>query len=142
VIDKLEVIAVKSIAMRDGEYFYRKVCRYYSEKFHTPLTQVYDLPWPFVFQNYIEHIVENNRDRKGIYELAIDVCYPEKREEEKQAEEDWYKQLEKDEQEKTRLEKEKALKAKEAAQKKDKEPDIEMTQSDFSHLEEEMEEDS
>ena len=47
-IDQLELLALKSIALKDPEYFNRKVCRYYSEKFHTPLAEVYKLPWAFV----------------------------------------------------------------------------------------------
>lgn len=139
-IDKIEAISIKSTALKDGEYFYRKVCRYYSEKFHTPLLQVYDIPWPFVFQNYIEHVVETNRSRKEIYELAIDVCYPEKRQQEKEADDKWLKEIEKEEQEKTRLEKE-ALAAKQKSTNKPEEPEIEMGAFHFSHLENEMEED-
>ena len=77
-INELEILAIKSVALKDPEYFYRRVCRYYSEKFHTPLTEVYKLAWPFVFNNYLEHVIETNNTKEDVYNLAIDICYPEK----------------------------------------------------------------
>lgn len=78
-IDKLEIIALKSIALNDPEYFTRKICRYYSEHFYTPLAEVYKLPWGFVLNNYLEHIIEKNNSKDDIYDLCIDILYPEKK---------------------------------------------------------------
>jgi hypothetical protein len=139
-IDQLELLALKSIALKDPEYFNRKVCRYYSQNFHTPLEQVYKLPWAFVFNNYIEHIIENNNTKENIYDLCIDLFYPEKKkvenflgefeseEEELQA---WIKKIE--------AEEEKKRKAK-AVEEIVPEPEINMESSNFAHLEEEMDE--
>lgn len=139
-IDQLELLALKSIALKDPEYFNRKVCRYYSQNFHTPLEDVYKLPWAFVFNNYIEHIIENNNTKENIYDLCIDLFYPEKKkvenflgefeseEEELQA---WIKKIEAEEEQKR---KSKTL------EEPQLEPEIKLESSTFAHLEEEMDE--
>ena len=135
-IDKLETLAIKSVALKDSEYFYRRVCRYYSANFHTPLIEVYDLPWTFVFTNYLEHIIETNNSQADVYELAIDICYPEK----KVTEEDEINKRIKEIEAEEAAKREKVKKAKEEALKKEEEV-IEIDNTSFSHLEEEMEED-
>ena len=157
-IDKLELLAVKSIALKDPEYFQRRVCRYYSEKFHTPLMEVYGLPWVFVFNNYIEHLIETNNGKEDIYNLAIDICYPEKREKMEEETEEWIKQIETQEQAKREAKQKKMEKEKIAKQKAQENPHIEqegfdeenphidnqeihMGEDTFSHLDEDMESD-
>ena len=142
-IDQLEILALKAVALRDPEYFQRKVCRYYSEKFHTPLMEVYELPWPFVFTNYLEHVIEVNNGTKEIYDLAVQVCYPEMVEEEEAAIQRRIKEIEEEEQRKREKHKKKVeeRKAQEAAKQNPhtEEPEIMMESSSFEHLEEEME---
>lgn len=130
-IDQLETLTIKAIALKDSEYFYRKVCRYYSEKFHTPLLQVYDLPWVFVLNNYLEHVIETNNNKEDIYNLAIEICYPEKKVEEEQELEDWIKKIEREEEEK--------LKAKQSPHTEKEPQEISIDSTSFSHLDEEME---
>lgn len=134
-INHLELLALKAIALKDPEYFNRKVCRYYSEKFHTPLEDVYKLPWAFVYTNYIEHIIETNNTNDSIYRLSIDMFYPEKKKVEnfmgefdsEEAElQAWINKIESEEIEKRKKKEEEAK------------PDIQMSESNFSHLEEEM----
>ena len=150
-INELEVLALKSVALKDAEYFTRKVCRYYSEKFHTPLADVYNLPWAFVFTNYIEHIIETNNTKEDIYNIAIDVFYPEKKrvknfmgefnneEEELDA---WIKKIEKEAQEeRDRKSVQKELKQEQVAQSTYTEPEISLEANQFEHLDKEMEED-
>jgi tRNA threonylcarbamoyladenosine modification (KEOPS) complex Pcc1 subunit len=154
-INELEILALKSIALKDAEYFTRKVCRYYSEKFHTPLAQVYELPWAFVFTNYIEHIIENNNSREQIYELAVDIFYPEKKrvksfmgefqseEEEIQA---WIKKIEKEAEEERQKKSQLSLKKedkeiKQEVPAEEEKSEINMESTYFEHLEEEMKED-
>jgi hypothetical protein len=146
-IDKLELLAIKSIALKDPEYFHRRVCRYYSEKFHTPLMEVYELPWAFVFTNYLEHLVEANNDKEDIYNLAIDICYPEKRVDEEEEIQDWIKRIEEEEEakreaRKNKMEEEKAAKEnkEEAGEKNPRidDEEIHMGENLFSHLEEDM----
>ena len=137
-IDQLEILALKSVALKDPEYFQRRVCRYYSEKFHTPLLEVYDLSWPFVFTNYLEHIIENNNGKKEIYELAIDICYPEMKENEEQEMQEWIKKIEAREEAKRQAKKKQA---EEQNPHKDA-PEIVMEYSSFAHLEGEMEDEN
>lgn len=135
-IDKLETIALKAVALKDPEYFYRRVCRYYSLNFHTPLMQVYELPWPFVFSNYLEHIIETNNGKEDIYNLAIDICYPERRVDEEDSLNRRIKEIEAQEEakrQKAKLDLEK---------KEEEEKEISMDASRFSHLDDEMEEDT
>lgn len=147
-IDKLELLAIKSVALKDPEYFYRRVCRYYSEKFHTPLMEVHKLPWVFVFNNYIEHLIETNNDKEDIYNLAIDICYPEKRKNEEEEIDEWIKQIEAEEEAKRQAKKQKQEnphKEKEIIENKNPHIDrqeIHMEESLFSHLEEDMENDN
>ena len=146
-IDKLELLAIKSIALKDPEYFHRRVCRYYSEKFHPPLMEVYELPWAFVFTNYLEHLVEANNDREDIYNLAIDICYPEKRVDEEEEIQDWIKRIEEEEEAKRQAKKEKEEKEKENPHTEEnqkeqvQEEEIHMDENLFSHLEDDMEND-
>jgi hypothetical protein len=146
-IDKLELLAIKSVALKDPEYFQRRICRYYSEKFHTPLMEVYSLPWSFVFTNYIEHLIETNNDKESVYNLAIDICYPEKREEEEQEIEDWIKDIEAKEEAKREARKKKMEENKAAKENKEEpgeknphidDEEIHMGENLFSHLEEDM----
>jgi hypothetical protein len=117
--------------------------------------EVHKLPWVFVFTNYIEHIVETNNDQEDIYNLAIDVCYPEKREEIENEMDDWIKQIEAQEEakrqaRKKKMEEEKARrKAEQNPQNDEKthqdenphidDQEINMGEGMFSHLEEDME---
>ncbi len=139
-INKLELIALKSIALKDPEYFTRKVCRYYSEKFHTPLIEVHKLPWAFVFTNYIEHIIESNNSRKEIYDLSVDICYPEKKVSEEADMKDWIKRIEEEEQEK-RAQKIIDTKMAQSNPPEEETPDISMESTSFGHLNKEMEQD-
>ena len=143
-IDRLELLAVKSVALKDPEYFQRRICRYYSEKFHTPLMEVYKLPWAFVFNNYIEHLIENNNNKEDIYNLAIDICYPEKREQEEQEIEDWIKDIEAKEEIKRKERQQKKEQQKIDTKEVHKNPHIEneeihMGEDMFSHLNDDME---
>jgi hypothetical protein len=141
-IDQLEILALKAVALRDPEYFQRKVCRYYSEKFHTPLIEVYELPWPFVFTNYLEHIIEVNNGKKEIYDLAIDICYPEIKENEEEALQRRIKEIETEEELKRQAHKKKVeeRKAQQTIRQnpRTEEPDIVMESTSFEHLEKEM----
>lgn len=152
-INHLEILSIKSVYKKDPEYFQRRVCRYYSEKFHTPLTEVLELPWPFVFQNYLEHVVENNNTQQEILDLAKEICYPNRKvvnalgefdneEAEMQA---WIRKIEQEEEEKRRkireMAKPKEEKEVESKSTNNEEEEIHMNENMFSHLEDEIDED-
>lgn len=52
------ILAMAAVRMPDWESGYRRVCRYYSEHFSTPLLDVFDLPVPFVLQHFYEQLYE------------------------------------------------------------------------------------
>lgn len=149
-IDKIEIIALKSIALNDPEYFTRKVYRYYSENFYTPLAEVYKLPWGFVFNNYLEHIIEKNNSKDDLYDLCVDMIYPEKKkvknflgefDNEEQELQAWIEKIERESNEKSNKENphtKKDVPVNENPQTTEEE--ISLNMSNFKHLEDEMEE--
>jgi hypothetical protein len=50
----LRIIALRNVIKGDDEYFLRRVFRFYSETFHTPLHMVPDLPLDDVILTYYE----------------------------------------------------------------------------------------
>ena len=57
-IQKLHDIALANVLDPDDGYYFRAICRFYSEKFHTPLHEVYRLPIHTVLINYFEATLE------------------------------------------------------------------------------------
>lgn len=77
-------------------YFFRKVCRWYSEKFHTPLHVVMDgntLPWDDILLHYYETQFEDI-GYNNAYELACRDYVPELADYFEQENEDFAKALE------------------------------------------------
>lgn len=77
-------------------YFHRKVCRWYSEKFHTPLHLVMDgvtIAWQDVLLHYYETQFEDI-GYNNTYELACQDYVPELAEHFEQENEDFAKALE------------------------------------------------
>jgi hypothetical protein len=146
-ISLFETLAIRDVTLKSQEYFQRKICRYYSEKFHTPLVEVYSLPWSFVLTNYLEHVIETNNTKDDLYDLAIDICYPEKRDDEEKEIQEWIKKIEKEQAEE--LSKKKSPHTKQSTKSapienphiEESTNEINMGTNDFAHLEEEMLED-
>lgn len=59
ILDGIIRQAVANTIESNPEYITRHIYRQYSKIFNTPLHQVYDLPFIFVFQNFIEHKIES-----------------------------------------------------------------------------------
>ena len=76
VYESLQLDAIRAVLLNDREYFCRKVCRWYSTNFHTPLHDVYKLEWTFVLQQYYEKTLEN-LDYNDVYDLAVKDYVPE-----------------------------------------------------------------
>lgn len=79
--------AVKAILEESDEFFYRKICRWYSKEFNTELTEVYKLPFPFLLQHYYEDRLDE-MDYNELYDFACAELLPEfmkQREDEDQA---------------------------------------------------------
>lgn len=73
--------AVDAILNNRIDYFQRKVCRWFSKEFNTPLEAVYTLPWDFVIQNYYEGLIEQMRASE-VYDIAVTEFCPDLMEEE------------------------------------------------------------
>ncbi len=56
--ESVQLLALASIKKPDGNYFIRRICRWYSREFSTPLHEVEALPLDYVLQNYFESIYE------------------------------------------------------------------------------------
>ena len=80
IYEYLEILALHSVSTdKDSSYVYRKICRWFSRSFHTPLPQVIDLPVEFVLQNYYEFQFENFKEEEliGIMRYHVDPDYVE-----------------------------------------------------------------
>jgi hypothetical protein len=62
--EAIEISALKSVLKPDDEYFLRRIFRWYSEKFHTALHEVEDLPLDDVLTTYFECSFELMSKRK------------------------------------------------------------------------------
>lgn len=85
-VEAVRMQALLSIEEADFDYTYRKICRWYSFTFHTPLPMVEELPIPLVLQHYFEHTYEqiNEHEYERVLNEAIET--PEEREVRKQVE--------------------------------------------------------
>ena len=50
----LQTIAMRNVEREGVDFFYRRVCRWYSKNFYTPLHEVEDLPWKQILIAYFE----------------------------------------------------------------------------------------
>lgn len=53
-----QIQAAESVLDPDEAAYYRRICRWYSTKFHTPLMEVYKLSTDHVLTNYYESVME------------------------------------------------------------------------------------
>ena len=58
-IKSLKILALKSILKPDEEYLLNVVYRWFSEKFHTPLLEVENLPTIYVLKHFFEDYYRN-----------------------------------------------------------------------------------
>jgi primosomal protein N' len=68
--------AVEGALTESTEYFYRKVTRWYSNKFHTPLLTVRRMPFMHILQEYYESQVEDY-EYNDLYDMAVQQLVPE-----------------------------------------------------------------
>jgi hypothetical protein len=77
----LRILALQAVRDKtDGDARYRHVCRWYSQTFHTPLKDVFDLDEGFVLQHYYEHHFEGLDDAEWRREVQETIETPEERE--------------------------------------------------------------
>ena len=108
----LQVNAVFDKLTQNDMFFFRKICRWYSEKFHTPLHDVLEgtvIGWDEILKHYYEHNIDS-QSYNEIFELAMKEYLPE-------FADDWERQNE--EFAKALIEEQKMLQEKAKAKKKD-----------------------
>lgn len=69
----LRLLAFRSVEKRDHDYVVRHVCRWYSERFHTPLAEVESIPLENILQHFFEVQVEEMED-EARDELRAQLC--------------------------------------------------------------------
>lgn len=67
-----QIAALRAVIDPDLFADFRKICRWFSKNFATPLVEVYDLPSDFVLQHYLEDRYEN-LDYEGRRNLLIEL---------------------------------------------------------------------
>jgi hypothetical protein len=76
----LRILALNAVHDKsDWEAAYRRICRWYSTTFHTPLHLVPDLDEAYVLQHYYEHAYEQMEDEEWRKEALEAVETPEER---------------------------------------------------------------
>lgn len=68
--------AINGFLTHSPDYLYRKICRWFSKTYNTPLAQVLEMPMPQLLQHYYESQVDD-ADFNHIYELAQTDFLPE-----------------------------------------------------------------
>lgn len=73
IVKAARLLALKAVLDPDEEYYVRRVFRWYSRNFHTPLHMVPDLPLEEVLEAYYENVYEEvvAEDEPGKLEEAI-----------------------------------------------------------------------
>jgi vacuolar-type H+-ATPase subunit I/STV1 len=95
----IQVLAMDAVVNPTYDSFYRNVCRWFSEKFNTPLMDVEDMAPEYVFQHYWEDQFQaikmgESGDQK-LEEIKAEILATEEEIKEAEAgEDDWIRQLE------------------------------------------------
>lgn len=89
----IRISAAESVLDPDDEYIYRKICRWYSKTFHTPLVQVLVLDPEHVLTNYYESTMEDI-PYNDLYDITIEEFIPDLAEKQDQDAEEYAKALE------------------------------------------------
>jgi hypothetical protein len=105
-LKELKEIALANVVDPNSEYFYRFICRWYSKTFHTPLHEVFTLPFQDVALAYFEEGYEmmEEEDRFEDMMKAVDPDFDSKEEESIQ---EFISMIEEEEENKRRAKKEK-----------------------------------
>ncbi len=95
---KIQVEAMASTIEPTVDSIYRKICRFYSKEFYTPLHQVFELPFRTVLLNLLEdrHQSQNLEDEKFINQIQkiLDPNFEEEMEEDLKK---WIERIEEEE---------------------------------------------
>jgi len=67
--EAIKAKALRSVLKPDTDYYLRRVYRWYSKTFHTPLETTFDLPVEFVLREYFEEYFENLEEEDLDFQL-------------------------------------------------------------------------
>lgn len=67
--EAIKAKALRSVLKPDTDYYLRRVYRWYSKTFHTPLETAFDLPVEFVLREYFEEYFENLEEEELDFQL-------------------------------------------------------------------------
>lgn len=100
VIKALQLIALQAAEDPTDQQFYRGVCRWYSEKYATPLHEVEEMDYYYVLQHYFEESYSelrsspDDKTHQKYEEIKAKILYPEEFQKKQQDDDDWVKKLE------------------------------------------------
>ena len=76
VYESIQLEAIEGFLLKSFEFFERKVRRWYSKNFSTPLKDTHHIPWEEILLNYYEDAIDS-RDYNEILEMAMSDYIPE-----------------------------------------------------------------
>lgn len=71
----MQMEAVYNALTKSEVFFERKVRRWFSKNYSTPLLETYKIPWPDLLIHYYEAAIED-RNHNELYELAVENYLP------------------------------------------------------------------
>jgi hypothetical protein len=98
----IQILALDAVENPDFDAFYRRITRWYSEKFSTPLPEVMDLDPIHVFQTYYEerfsavYVPGDERAMEEYQRIKNAVCFPDEVAAMEAEDDDWEQQMLKD----------------------------------------------
>jgi len=72
ITDSIRKLAMLAVIEPDASAFLRRISRWFSQTFHTPLNEVEDLPTGYILQHYYEHTFEQ-MESKDRHNLIIEL---------------------------------------------------------------------
>lgn len=76
-ISDVRLLALHNVLKGNPEYYHRRICRWYSEKFATPLEHVYDIPNDDIYLHYFECYFEGLNEAERQEEVKESLKTPE-----------------------------------------------------------------
>lgn len=81
IYEAIKIKALHSVLKPDTEYYIRRVARWYSKTYHTPLMEVYSLPLEYLLLEFYEDKYENMEEEDRHLELEEAIETQEQRKE-------------------------------------------------------------
>lgn len=102
-IEAIQILALLSVEAPDKEAHFRKICRWYSREFYTPLHIVInELPFEEILQHYYEHTFstlydsQNEQTKEKYNEIRAGILYPDLIERKEAEDDDWAEKMAKE----------------------------------------------